>query len=46
MNVFYEVYSQAINTIEHLDDILVQQRQNNEFKQRKLDDFLYKDYKY
>jgi hypothetical protein len=46
MNVFYEVYFQAINTIEHLDDILVQQRQNNEFKQRKLDDFLYKDYKY
>jgi len=42
MNVFDGVYSQAINTIEHLDDIIVQQRLNNEFKQRKLDDFLYK----
>ena len=42
MNVFDEVYSQAINTIEQLDDIIVQQRLNNEFKQRKLDDFLYK----
>lgn len=54
MNAFDEVYSQAINTIEHLDDIIVQQRLNNEFKERKLDhpifiqkssnldDFLYK----
>ncbi len=42
MNVFDEVFSQAINTIEHLDDIIVQQRLNNEFKQRNLDDFSYK----